>query len=172
VQYLDEQGLIELRASEPRLRFTRIDDAPVDAPELVATLAQRFERREVLEIARIQHVLALATETVCQTAALVGYFGEHLTAPCGHCTVCLTGQPRALPNLTPHPPIEETIDVAAFAALCSAHPDSLGEPRQQARFLCGLSSPAISQARLGRNSLSGALEAHRFADVLAWCLRH
>jgi ATP-dependent DNA helicase RecQ len=169
LQYLEELGAIELRASEPRLRFTRLDEAPIDAHALVATLEQRFQRREVQEIARLQQVLALATETGCQTAALVGYFGEHLAEPCGHCTACAGDQPRALPALAPRAPIEQSVDSAVLVALCDAHPGALGEPRQRARFLCGLSSPAISQARLGRNPLFGALEACPFADVLAWC---
>ena len=53
--------------------------------------------------------------------------------------------------------------------LLRAQPDALSQPRQQARFLCGLTSPAQSRARIGRNSLFGALESLRFADVLAWC---
>ena len=54
-------------------------------------------------------------------------------------------------------------------ALLRAQPDAPGQPRQQARFLCGLTSPAQSRARIGRNSLFGALDSLRFADVLAWC---
>jgi len=169
LQYLEEQGQIELRASEPRLRFTRVDDARTDAPTLVETLELRFRRREDQEIARIQQVLALAEEPGCQTAALVGYFGEHLAAPCGHCTSCQTGQSRALPPVPPRAAIEQDVDATVIVALAAAHPDALGDPRQQARFLCGLSSPALSQARLARHPLFGALEAHRFADVLAWC---
>jgi ATP-dependent DNA helicase RecQ len=45
----------------------------------------------------------------------------------------------------------------------------LGEARQRARFLCGLSSPAVGRARLGRHALFGALEDRRFTEVLAWC---
>jgi ATP-dependent DNA helicase RecQ len=48
------------------------------------------------------------------------------------------------------------------------HPDALGAPRQRARFLCGITSPATSRAKLTRGSLFGALNAQRFADVLRW----
>jgi ATP-dependent DNA helicase RecQ len=169
LQYLEEHGSIELRASDLRLRFTRVDNGTTDAQTLIATLEQRFRRREDQEIARLQQVLALVEEKDCQTAALVGYFGERLAAPCGHCTSCQTGQARALPPVPPRPAIEQYIDRAVLAELCSAYPGALGDPRQQARFLCGLSSPAITQARLSRNQLYGVLEAHRFADVLTWC---
>jgi ATP-dependent DNA helicase RecQ len=171
VEYLAEHGLLELRASEPRLRFSRVDTAQTDPRALVTTLEQRFQRREAQEIARIQQVLALATETGCQTAALVGYFGERLDAPCGHCSACLTDQVRSFPALPRRPPIEQHVDPAALQALRDSHTRALDDPRQQARFLCGLSSPAISQARLGRHPLFAALEAYPFAEVLTWCQR-
>jgi len=43
------------------------------------------------------------------------------------------------------------------------------QTRQQARFLCGLTSPALTSARLSRHALFGTLEAYPFAEVLAWC---
>jgi ATP-dependent DNA helicase RecQ len=168
LHYLDEHGAIELRASEPRLRFTRAADASLDGAELTASLLQRFERREAQEIARLQQVLALVTDPGCQTAALVGYFGETLPGPCGHCTSC-TSAPRTLLPGPPATPIAARVDAATFAGLCAAHPTALAEPRQQARFLCGLSSPAITSARLSRHTLFGVLEDCPFADALAWC---
>jgi ATP-dependent DNA helicase RecQ len=60
------------------------------------------------------------------------------------------------------------MDVAAFTELCRAHRDTLGDARQQARFLCGLSSPAAVRARLTRHALFGQLNAYRFGEVLAW----
>jgi ATP-dependent DNA helicase RecQ len=111
LHYLDERGSIELRASEPRLRFTRAGERPLDLEALVATLLERFERREAQEVARVHQVLALVTEPGCQTAALVGYFGETLPGPCGHCTTCVgpvdggPGPPRSLPAEAPLPPI-------------------------------------------------------------------
>jgi len=58
---------------------------------------------------------------------------------------------------------------AAFAAMQASHPEALAEPRQAARFLCGLTSPALVKSKLTRNALFGVFEDHRFADVLAWC---
>ena len=42
-------------------------------------------------------------------------------------------------------------------------------PRQQARFLCGLTSPALTKAKLSKHALFGTLESQRFLDVLGWC---
>jgi ATP-dependent DNA helicase RecQ len=170
LHYLEEHELIELRAAEPRLRFTRVDGATTEVVDLVSALAERFERREAQEIDRVQQVLALASHAGCQTQALVGYFGEQLAGPCGHCSFCETSSaPPPLPSLPPSASIAERLDGTAFASLCAAHPDALGEPRQQARFLCGLTSPRASQARLSRHPLFGVLDDARFADVFAWC---
>jgi ATP-dependent DNA helicase RecQ len=171
LQYLDDQGLIELRASEARLRFSRTDAGSADLGTLVGTLMDRFSRREEQEIARLQQVLGLVQEPGCQTAALVGYFGEILEAPCGHCSSCAGTHRCELPADSPPAPIAQQLDAASFASLCSAHAEALGETRQQARFLCGLTSPAITQARLSRHALFGSLEEQRFGDVLAWCQR-
>jgi ATP-dependent DNA helicase RecQ len=169
LHYLEEHGAIELRTSEPRLRFTRVSSA--DSPDmLVHALLERFERREAQEIARLQQVLALVAEPGCQTGALVGYFGETLPGPCGHCTSCHRADgPRVVSPGPTLPPIPARVDLPTFVEVCAGHTDALGEPRQQARFLCGLTSPALSAARLSRHALFGALEQYPFAKVLAWC---
>jgi ATP-dependent DNA helicase RecQ len=169
LQYLDERGQIELRPSEARLRFSRVEDGPTDRAALLETLEQRFERREQQEIERLQHVLRIVEQPGCQTAALVGYFGEQLPRPCGHCTFCESGRPASMRGSAPATPIARQLDIVGLASLRAAHPAALGTARQQARFLCGLSSPATAQARLGRHPLFGVLEDHRFADVLAAC---
>jgi ATP-dependent DNA helicase RecQ len=102
----------------------------------------------------------------CQTDALTTYFGEPLPAPCGHCTFCETGCANALPVDPPPPPIDSLLDLQSFGSLRQSHPHALGSARQQARFLCGLASPALTQARLSSNPLFGILQQHRFADVL------
>jgi ATP-dependent DNA helicase RecQ len=168
LDYLAEQGWIELRVADARQTYTRLDqDADGDA--LAAELASRFERRERAEVDRIQRVLDLVTHEGCQTNLLLEYFGERRDGPCGHCGFCEDGAAGVLPPLPVRAPIEASFDVAAFTALVRDHPAALGEPRQRARFLCGLSSPAVSRARLGRDPLFGALEGRHFLEVLRWC---
>jgi ATP-dependent DNA helicase RecQ len=101
--------------------------------------------------------------------ALVGYFGETRAEPCGHCTFCLTGHAQELPTPEAQPTID--VDRVALAALVDEHEEALATPRQQARFLCGLTSPATTRAKLSRNALFGVLAEQRFADVLSWCER-
>ena len=167
LEYLEEQGWAELRASDVRHRYRRL--RPVeDGAALSAELERRFQARERQEIARVGQVLALVTADRCQVNALVGHFGEVRAAPCGHCTFCLTGAPPSLPAGRPAPPLPAGLDVAALGALRADHPAALGVARQVARFLCGLGSPALTRARLTRHPLFGVLEDRRFPEVLAW----
>ena len=76
---------------------------------------------------------------------LVGYFGERFDGGCGHCTFCRTGTAVRLPEPRSRP----------------TSPDA-------ARFLCGLTSPALTAARLTRHELFGCLGTADFREVLAW----
>jgi ATP-dependent DNA helicase RecQ len=166
IGYLEQQGLAEVKAADARQRYTVLS-RPASSAVLVDGLAERFDRREQAEAARIERVVDLVTTDGCQVNALVGYFGETREQPCGHCTHCLDGKPQRLPETEPLRPIE--VDRHALATLQGAQPDALGRPRQLARFLCGITSPATSRAKLTRDPLFGALAERRFADVLAWC---
>jgi ATP-dependent DNA helicase RecQ len=168
LEYLDERGLVELQPADVRQRYTVLA-RPDSEAKLVDRLFERFARREDAETARIENVLALVTNESCQVNALAGYFGETRTKPCGHCTYCLSGRAQRLREPLQMPPIERNISADALAALCDGHPDALGLPRQQARFLVGITSPAASRAKLTRDPLFGSLAERRFADVLAWC---
>ena len=162
--YLEDQGLVELQPAEPRQRYALLA-LPGDRAALVDAMAARFERRERAEIERIQRVLALVTADGCQVCELVAYFGEQRVEPCGHCSHCLSGAAE-LPSATPTPAPESVVPPGLLAGLRDEHPAELGQPRQLARFLCGLSSPATTRARLSRHELYGALALHRFAAVL------
>jgi ATP-dependent DNA helicase RecQ len=168
LEYLDQQGLVELQAAEVRHRYTVIAQ-PDAQTELVEQLVERFGRRERSETERIQNVLALVTHDGCQVQALVTFFGETLAEPCGHCSHCLTGGAQQFPQPEPKPQIDTAIDETALDHLRSSNPDSIGTPRQAARFLAGITSPATTRAKLTRNPLFGSLADRRFLDILAWC---
>jgi ATP-dependent DNA helicase RecQ len=165
--YLEQRGLVELKPSEARQRYTvrarpRSDDAVLDR------LVERFEQREQAETTRIQRVVSLVTHDGCQVNQLVAYFGEERVRPCGHCSFCLTGEGQRLPPPEEEAEIDTLVDRGELHALAAMHPDALGAPRQRARFLCGITSPATSRAKLTRGSQFGALATLRFADVLHW----
>ncbi|HEU0014936.1 MAG TPA: ATP-dependent DNA helicase RecQ [Longimicrobium sp.] len=168
VEYLGEQGLAVVEAADLRLRFLKLVARP-DVEGLADELERRFREREAAEVERVGHMVELVTRDGCQASFMLAYFGEERAEPCGHCTWCETGRPTAFPPLPAPPAVERVIDAAALRALRDAHPDAVGTPRRRARFLCGLTSPALTAAKLSRNAMFGALEERRFAEVLAWC---
>ena len=161
----------EVQASDLRQVYEVAEGAGDRVEELAAELVARFERREAQEIRRLEQVIELATMDGCMVNALVGHFGERREAPCGHCSWCETRKPVRLSPRRAGVRIEERVNAGDLAGLRAAHPEALGEPRQVARFLCGLRSPAASAARLGGSPPFGCLEGHPFADVLAWAER-
>jgi ATP-dependent DNA helicase RecQ len=168
LEVLEERQLVELTASDLRHTYTLLDPA-ADSAEIAADLAERFQRREAQEIKRMQDVLALVTYDGCQTNLLIGYFGERRTEPCGHCTYCVTARAQRLPASPTLLPIDTAVDREALQQLRAAHAAALGESRQVARFLCGMTTPALSRAKLNKDPLFACLEAYRYAEVLDWC---
>lgn len=166
LELLERNNLAEVRASQLRQRFYR--EEAIDPEVLAGGLYARFQLRETNEIARAAQVLGLAAHDGCQWNALVAYFGEERDAPCGHCTFCISGK-AALPAAEiPAPPIDESLADDIFP-LVDENGRALGHPRQLARFLCGLTSPAASAAKLSRHPLFGVLGDRRFGTVLEWC---
>jgi ATP-dependent DNA helicase RecQ len=167
LEYLEEHGWIELRVADLRNKYY-CEPGVHDGPAIARELYRRYERREHQEAERLQQVIALVTSYACQTNYLVGHFGETRAEPCGHCTFCRTGRAQTMPPPSETVPVPGGIDTVLLDSLREKYPKALASPRQAARFLCGLTSPATSAARLGRNPLFGALEGARFGDVLAW----
>lgn len=165
--YLEEQGLVELKPAEARQRYTLLA-RPDSTSDLLDRLGERFDRRERAETERIERVLALVAHEGCQVNALVGYFGEMRTEPCGHCSFCLGGVAQQLPEPAVLLAIDGIVDGSQLAALVAMQSEALGAPRQRARFLCGVTSPATTRAKLARDPLFGALADRPFAEVLAW----
>jgi ATP-dependent DNA helicase RecQ len=168
LEYLAEQGLVELQVANVRQSYTRLVER-LDTEWLADELAERFTRREEQEVVRVQQVIDLIEQAGCQTYALLRYFGEAREGLCGHCSYCATGQTARMPQPEARPPIDEVVQAGDVRAVCMASGDALRHPRQQARLLCGLSSPALTRAKLSRHALFGALERYRFREVLRWC---
>lgn len=165
---LKEQGCVELKVAGVRQQYSFIE-RPKNVADLAGELVKRFKLREQQDIARMSKVLDLVVKDGCQTNALVSYFGEQRNAPCGHCTWCESAVPQELPQQRVFPPLPAGFSVLQLRSLRGEHPEALGEPRQVARFLCGLHSPALTKHGLTRNTFFGVLQERRFPEVLAWC---
>ena len=160
--YLEQQGMIELRVAGVRQGY-RMLQRPQEPQALTARMEEQFRVREQRDIQRLQKVCDWAEGKGCYQQALVSYFGERLPEPCGQCSHCkgehwpMTARHRRVP------------DAAVIQAVRQEGHGALATPRQLARFLCGISSPRASRARLGRHSAFAALIDAPFADVLAAC---
>ncbi len=171
--WLQEAGEIELKPSGARQRYRLCDERERRDPAVIATKMQElFTKRETKDVERLRQVLELAGHRGCLTRWLLRYFGEEMAEDCGQCTSCLehakgstTAEPREIPrSAVPDITVE---DVSAIRALMDEVHAGLRTPRQLARFLCGLSSPATIRARLTKHDSFGLLEKIPFADVLA-----
>ena len=167
LDYLAELNLMEVKVAGLQHRYHLLRRPP-DCDALGTELHQRALERERREIERLQRIVGLMQHDECQVSALGAYFGEPLSQPCGHCSWCLDGgQAMNLPASC-EPAIDERIWKEAVN-LRTEQADILQDPVSFARFLCGVSSPRLSQARLGSHTLFGALAAVSFSTVLAQC---
>jgi len=132
---------------------------------LTQMLVERFESQERSEIARLGEVVGYAESDRCRSEAILDYFGERGEA-CGCCDVCEgAALPGPLPASTPAKIEAESLQ--AIQDLRRENHPALRQGRQLARFLCGLSSPATTRARLARDERFGLLAEVPFEDVLA-----
>lgn len=169
LDYLEQRGDITVKVSGPRLGFRMLQRENLDVESLQEKLATRFVQREQNDVDRLQLVVDLNNHPGCKTRFLLTYFGEDLETDCGHCQFCLSGQ-NALIQPTES---EEGLHVesgllSTLILLCEQYPEALKTPRQITRFLCGISSPGLTRAKLNRHQLSGSLAETSFVQVLKW----
>ena len=164
LDWLAEQELIEVQASGVRNRYRRLR-LPDDAQSLAHSLHAYNLQREGAEIERLQQVMEMFALDGCRAAALAAHFGEELETPCGQCGGCTGAAAVASPRA------ERTIPDDLWSRLqplLASGGTALATPRSLTRFLCGLSSPRIGRARLGKDRLFGTLAETPFPTVLTW----
>ncbi|MEX2317928.1 MAG: RecQ family ATP-dependent DNA helicase [Pirellulales bacterium] len=163
INHLEERGDLVVEAIGVRLGFRRMQ-IPADRSALADSLANRFLEREAHDIERVASVVALAQHDGCLTSHLLDYFGEQ-RGPCGHCNRCAGS--AAQPLATPRRQSRAQIDIQTIRRLRAESLDALRTPRQLTRFLCGISSPASTRAKLRTRPEFGQWGHIPFADVLA-----
>ena len=160
--YLEEAGDLVLQAAGVRQGY-RLIELPSSVDELCKMLDRRFQQRETTDVARIQQVVDFAREPGCLTQRLLTYLGEQ-RADCGHCSRCEGEPPQPLPGATQ--PTLGTAQIGQINQLLQERHAALQSPRQVARFLCGLVSPATTRAKLKQHPLFGAFDSLPFGGVL------
>ena len=160
--HLEESGDVALKRGGVRqgYRLLREDVKPRD---LALRLEERFKKREEADLRRLRGVVELAETGECLTRFVTRHFGEEI-AECGHCDRCRGVAARELPrSLVPEVTQEQ---MEAIRAVKDERHAALRSPRQLARFLCGIGSPAAQRAKLSRHECFGLLGQVPFAEVL------
>lgn len=163
LNYLSEQDLITLEVAGVRQAFRRTK-TPVKIDVLIEELDAKFADREMRDVERLDGVLEFADDNACLSNQLSAYFGEPLSERCGHCSVC-RGEHRPLRAATHRRELGDR-EAGMIEELRELRSPALSNPRQLTRFLCGISSPAVARARLGKHELFGALAEVPFEDVM------
>jgi len=163
IESMSEKGWLEVKVSDLNHGYRWLNR--IKRPKgLAGRLAERMQEKEAVEIQRLDRVLSLAKADACQAQALSRHFGE-TTQECGNCSYCQGEGPFDLQPPT-HRSIGRSVKLA-IAELIEKYPEQLSTPRDQARFLCGLSSPQMIRKRMTRESYYGICSEIPFADVLA-----
>lgn len=163
LDYFADQGWIELQASGLVHGYRKLKPI-ADLEMLVQELHQYALDREIGELTRLNELFDLMVNDGCHHAALSQHFGQPMESGCGHCGACEGHSVGALAE--PDYPRVGDSALTGLRRLVQEHPQQLGEVRQQARFLCGLSSPRMIRARLTREPLYGCCAAIPFEHVL------
>ncbi|GAA5124846.1 RecQ family ATP-dependent DNA helicase [Luteolibacter yonseiensis] len=160
---LHSAGDIMLKVSGLRQGYKLRKD-PGDIRELTAGLVEKFQAREQSDLARLRQVLGISAYRGCLTGYLTKHFGETLAEPCGHCDRCRGVPAKTVKRPKVRRPTDE--ELIAVKTLMDEKHAALNTPRQLAKFLCGMASPAATRARLTRNNAFGLLADLPFSDVL------
>ena len=167
LDYIAEKGWIELTVANLRQGYN--NNQTIKSPEQFAALCEHlnklFAEREARDIKRIHSVLAFANNPACLSQQLMQYFGEMSAQPCGICNHCRNTSPAQV-NLSAAA-LLTTAQQTLIANLNSEGHAVLRKPRQLARFLCGLPSPATSRSTLKSHRAFGALADVSFPVILA-----
>ncbi|WP_108648965.1 RecQ family ATP-dependent DNA helicase [Dongshaea marina] len=168
LDYFAQKGWIELQ-SKQMTEVYRVRYPDFDLNNLTKELEQHFHDKQHSEIQRIEAMLTLFQSPHCLSQQLSHYFGDkQLTGPCGHCSVC-QGEYQPWPNVTsrPAPDMEQLKQwLEPLAQACQKH---FAEPPSmvlKTRFLCGLTTPWLTQIKARKLEGFGILENYRYGEVM------
>jgi ATP-dependent DNA helicase RecQ len=161
---LETAGDIILKVSGVRHGY-RVKKEPGDLTELTAKFAAVFTEREQADLERLRQVLGISSQRGCLTAYLTKHFGEKLEGPCLHCDRCRGVPAKTIKRAKPRRVTDD--ELRMVKQLVEEKHSALAMPRQLARFLCGMASPAATRARLTRHPAFAMLAEIPFAEALA-----
>ena len=163
LDYFAEKGWVELKASGLVHGYRKLKPI-TDIDAMTAQLHDYVTDRQVGELSRLNELFELMCANRCQSAMLSEHFGQKIETECGSCSFCRGEAINELPELRV-PRVGDSA-LTGLRAVQKKRPAELSEVLQQARFLCGLSSPKSTRARLSREPLYGCCSAVPFDAVL------
>ncbi|WP_028864532.1 RecQ family ATP-dependent DNA helicase [Psychromonas aquimarina] len=165
VDYLDQQGLIELQTKQMTNVYKVFKEQI--SPDLRDRLVKRFVDKEDSEIKRIHFLLDFFASKSCLNLLLANYFSDqNLHQDCGHCSVC-AGSPAVMPAAE----VLQPLNNYDFAELSGDISKKLGAHNTSvllARFFCGLTTPIFTRLKVRSVKGFAVLERYRFSQVKSW----
>ncbi|MFV8429052.1 RecQ family ATP-dependent DNA helicase [Vibrio owensii] len=163
LDYFHQKGWIELESKQLTDVYSVLP-APQNQEATSQHLVELFQSKEQKDIERIHTMLNLFQSSDCLSYQLAHYFADH-NAPtqCGHCSVC-RGQVASFPQ-----PQQEQPELAHLSAwvdeFVQLSPTAISNAAV-ARFLCGISTPIITQLKASKLRGYGSMANVSFEQVL------
>ncbi|MFM2298110.1 MAG: hypothetical protein RL117_1817 [Verrucomicrobiota bacterium] len=161
---LADAGEIRLEQRSIREVYKRPKHAEFDIASIIKKMIATFESRASFEHERIQQVICFVTAKGCRSRHLARHFGISQD-DCGTCDQCQGHTPIPWPDVTA--PIITDEEWQMMLDLRNENHAALATPRQLAKFLCGIHSPASYHAKLLHRREFGLWREQKFQDVLA-----
>lgn len=163
LDYFHQNGWIELESKQLTDVYSVLP-ATQNQEATSQHLVELFQSKEQKDIERIHTMLNLFQSSDCLSYQLAHYFADH-NAPtqCGHCSVC-RGQIASFPQ-----PQQEQPELAHLSAwvdeFVQLSPTAISNAAV-ARFLCGISTPIITQLKASKLRGYGSMANVSFEHVL------
>ncbi|MEH0698876.1 RecQ family ATP-dependent DNA helicase [Vibrio owensii] len=163
LDYFHQNGWIELESKQLTDVYSVLP-APQNQEATSQHLVELFQSKEQKDIERIHTMLNLFQSSDCLSYQLAHYFADH-NAPtqCGHCSVC-RGQIASFPQ-----PQQEQPELAHLSAwvdeFVQLSPTAISNAAVT-RFLCGISTPIITQLKASKLRGYGSMANVSFEQVL------
>lgn len=163
LDYFHQNGWVELESKQLTDVYSVLPDTQ-NIEDITQHLYELFQSKERKDIDRIHAMLGLFQSSDCLSHQLASYFADHnAPAHCGHCSVC-RGQRAVFPPRIYDQP-EPAVASDWIAEFVQLSPSAISN-EAIARFLCGISTPLISQLKASKLSGYGALANVSFEQVL------
>lgn len=163
LDYFHQNGWIELESKQLTDVYSVLP-ATQNQEATSQHLVELFQSKEQKDIERIHTMLNLFQSSDCLSYQLAHYFADH-NAPtqCGHCSVC-RGQVASFPQ--PQQVQPELVHLSAWVdEFVQLSPTAISNAAI-ARFLCGISTPIITQLKASKLRGYGSMANVSFELVL------